>query len=67
MNYVDDPYAHCEHRCLHDLARGVSVEDLLGPDDGPYPSLWETAKSTPAWLVAAMRTMREGTERQVER
>jgi hypothetical protein len=30
-----DPYTTCEVDCTHDLARGLSVEDLL-ETDGPY-------------------------------
>ena len=38
MNHpIDDPYRACEHgQCNHDLARAVTVADLLG-DDGPFP------------------------------
>lgn len=30
-----DPFAACELDCKHDLARGVSIEELLEAD-GPY-------------------------------
>jgi hypothetical protein len=30
-----DPYERCEDRCTHDLARGVTVIDLLR-GDGPH-------------------------------
>jgi len=30
-----DPYASCEVDCKHDLARGLSIEELL-ETDGPY-------------------------------
>lgn len=30
-----DPYRRCERGCQHDLARGVSLEELLGAD-GPH-------------------------------
>jgi hypothetical protein len=34
---IDDPYRTCEHgQCTHDLARAVTIEDLLGTD-GPFP------------------------------
>jgi hypothetical protein len=34
---IDDPYGTCEHgRCNHDLARAVTLTDLLS-DDGPFP------------------------------
>ena len=38
MNHpIDDPYRSCEHgRCTHDLARAVTLDDLLGRD-GPFP------------------------------
>ena len=32
----NDPYRSCEQHCNHDLARGVTIADLLG-GDGPYP------------------------------
>ena len=31
-----DPYRTCEHHCNHDLARGVTIAELLG-SDGPFP------------------------------
>jgi hypothetical protein len=31
-----DPYRRCEQACNHDLARGVSLDELLGRD-GPHP------------------------------
>ena len=31
-----DPYRSCEQHCNHDLARGVTIAELLG-GDGPYP------------------------------
>jgi hypothetical protein len=31
-----DPYRTCEQHCNHDLARAVTVEELLS-GDGPYP------------------------------
>ena len=37
MEPFNDPYRTCEGgRCNHDLARAVSVTDLLG-EDGPFP------------------------------
>jgi hypothetical protein len=36
----NDPYAHCEERCTHDLGKGVLLEELLA-DDGPHPSVFE--------------------------
>jgi hypothetical protein len=38
MEPVDrgDPYRTCEHHCNHDLARGVTIGELLG-GDGPFP------------------------------
>ena len=33
---IADPYRHCERQCNHDLARGISIDELLGAD-GPYP------------------------------
>ena len=36
-DYRNDPYLRCEDRCSHDLARGVTVVELLGTD-GPYPA-----------------------------
>jgi len=32
----DDPYRTCEHHCNHDLARGVTIAELLS-GDGPHP------------------------------
>jgi hypothetical protein len=41
----NDPYRTCEDgRCNHDLARAVSITDLLG-DDGPFP---------PSYLVVSL-------------
>lgn len=31
-----DPYRRCPESCVHDLARGVLVDELLDRD-GPYP------------------------------
>ena len=31
-----DPYRRCEQSCNHDLARGVSLDELLDRD-GPHP------------------------------
>ena len=31
-----DPYKTCEDRCNHDLVRGITIEQLLGPSDGEY-------------------------------
>ena len=31
-----DPYRRCEENCNHDLARGVTIAELLG-GDGPHP------------------------------
>lgn len=38
MNHpINDPYRTCEHgQCTHDLARAVTLDDLLA-SDGPYP------------------------------
>lgn len=38
MNHpIKDPYAACENgRCNHDLARAVTISDLMS-DDGPFP------------------------------
>ena len=35
---IADPYSDCESgRCTHDLARGVSLDELLDAD-GPHPA-----------------------------
>ena len=34
----DDPYRNCERVCTHDLARGVTLAELLG-GDGPFDPL----------------------------
>ena len=31
-----DPYRSCERHCNHDLARGVTLDELL-ERDGPFP------------------------------
>jgi hypothetical protein len=31
-----DAFRSCEEQCNHDLARGVTIAELLG-GDGPYP------------------------------
>jgi hypothetical protein len=38
MERIDpaEPYGTCEQHCNHDLARGVTLAELLG-GDGPYP------------------------------
>ncbi len=38
VNYpIKDPYSTCEAgRCSHDLARAVTIDDLIA-DDGPFP------------------------------
>lgn len=38
MNHpIDDPYRNCESgQCNHDLARAVTIPDLLA-SDGPFP------------------------------
>ena len=38
MNHpIDDPYAACDQgQCNHDLARAVTVDELLA-GDGPFP------------------------------
>lgn len=41
-----DPYKRCERHCNHDLARGVTMEDLLD-HDGPYNPLGEPALLVP--------------------
>ena len=52
MELFDDPYRACEDgRCNHDLARAVSVSELLG-DDGPFP---------PSFLVVNLSTSRGAT------
>jgi hypothetical protein len=34
---IKDPYSTCEAgRCSHDLARAVTIDDLIA-DDGPFP------------------------------
>jgi hypothetical protein len=33
---IRDPYRRCEDHCTHDLARGVTIAELLG-HDGPHP------------------------------
>jgi hypothetical protein len=34
---ISDPYVACEHgQCSHDLARAVTIDDLLA-SDGPFP------------------------------
>ena len=33
---IHDPYTRCESSCSHDLARGITVVELLAAD-GPYP------------------------------
>lgn len=34
---INDPYRTCElGQCTHDLARAVTIDDLLA-SDGPYP------------------------------
>ena len=38
VNYLADPFRYCEENCNHDLARGVSVRDLLARD-GPHPAM----------------------------
>ena len=35
-HHTNDPYRSCESHCNHDLARGISIAELLG-SDGPYP------------------------------
>jgi hypothetical protein len=37
---TNDPYAHCEERCTHDLGKGVLIVELLGID-GPHPSVFD--------------------------
>ncbi|MFQ5518043.1 MAG: hypothetical protein ACE5E8_10785 [Acidimicrobiia bacterium] len=37
IDFNFDPYRKCEKHCNHDLARGVTLEDLLGRD-GPFPT-----------------------------
>lgn len=36
VDFIHDPYRRCEEICTHDLARGVSIAELLG-SDGPFP------------------------------
>ena len=34
---INDPYQNCESgQCSHDLARAITIDDLLNTD-GPYP------------------------------
>jgi len=33
---IHDPYTRCEASCSHDLARGITVAELLDAD-GPFP------------------------------
>jgi hypothetical protein len=33
---IRDPYRRCEDHCTHDLARGVTLAELLNAD-GPHP------------------------------
>ena len=37
VNHLVDPFRYCEENCNHDLARGVSVRELLR-SDGPHPA-----------------------------
>jgi len=37
---VRDPYRRCEERCRHDLGRGLSLAELLGPEDAPLRPAW---------------------------
>ena len=43
-----DTYRSCEEHCNHDLARGVTIAELLG-GDGPYP---------PGYLMVSFSTRR---------
>jgi hypothetical protein len=43
-----DPYRSCDLHCNHDLARGVTIAELLG-GDGPYP---------PGYLMVSFSTQR---------
>ena len=36
LDVIHDPYRRCEEHCNHDLARGVTLAELLGAD-GPHP------------------------------
>lgn len=38
LDIARDPYRRCEQKCNHDLARGVSIAELLG-SDGPHSDL----------------------------
>ncbi len=53
-----DPYARCSRECVHDLARGVLVNELI-EKDGPYP---ETASLDfgAAFVLAALRVREAG-------
>ena len=35
---IADPYEHCEVACNHDLSRGITVSELVGIEDGPFPA-----------------------------
>ena len=45
---IKDPYTNCEAgQCSHDLARAVTIDDLLA-DDGPYRPSQMVVKLRPA-------------------
>ena len=48
-----DPYRGCEKDCVHDLARGVLVDELA-EKDGPYPGTVNLDFGA-AFVLAALR------------
>lgn len=51
-----DPYRSCEEHCNHDLAHGVTIDELLG-GDGPYP---------PGYLMVSFNGQRNALFSEIE-